>query len=95
MSNLENINVEKDLELEKIKKEILNKLNDYQKTISYMAADAPLEVLCLSKVTNALLTSNGCLRVYDLFNFDLTKIEGMDSRRIGELTTRLEQFVSM
>lgn len=80
---------------EKIKKELLSGLNTYRKTISYMAGDAPIEVLCLPKrVENALIKS-GCLRIYDLFDRDLTKIKGIGKIRSRDLASSLDQFIPM
>lgn len=79
----------------KIKKQLLENLNNYKETISYMYGDAPIGVLCLPKVIEKILTSNGCLRVYDLFDHDFTKIKRMGSVRIRYLTSSLDQFLLM
>lgn len=86
---------ESELDMKKLREELLKCYSDYQKTISYMVADAPIEALCLPKATENILLSNGLLRVYDLFNMDFTKIKGLGSVRIRDLTSRLEQFFSM
>ncbi len=85
----------KDTELKKIKEELLKKLEEYRKSIKYMAADAPIGVLCLPKVIEKSLINYGCLRVYDLFDLDFTKVEGLSVTRIGDLTSRLDQFIAM
>lgn len=82
-------------DIKKINKELLESLQNYRKTISFLAGDAPIEVLCLSKPIEKALISDGCLRVYDLFDRDLTKIKGIGKTRIRELTTSLNQFISV
>ncbi len=87
----------------KIKKEILNKINQqieeslraYQKTIKYMAADAPIEILCLPKTIQTILLNNNIIRVYDLFDADLTKIKGLGKTRVDRLTASLDEFLLM
>lgn len=82
-------------ELTLIGQKLLESLKDYRKTMSYMAADVPIGVLCLPKVIENALFNAGCLRVYDLLDRDLTKIKGMGSGRIKRLTSCLDQFISM
>lgn len=95
--NIENVNnnFEKEIQLKKIRDEVLKKFNDYRKTIAYMSADAPLEILCLPSVIQNALLSHGCLRIYDLFDVDFTKVKGLGVIRIRDLTSRLDQFFSM
>jgi hypothetical protein len=96
MSVLENVNsVESDLQLQKIKEEVLKKLSEYRTTLSYMASDAPISILCLPTVTENALLQHGLLRVYDLFNCDFTEVKGLGVARIRDLTTRLDQFIAM
>jgi len=90
-----NNNIEESVNIEKLRKELLEKFQNYNKTLTYLAADAPISTLCLPKATEALLLKSGCVRIYDLFNMDLTKIKGIGSVRLRHLTTRLDQFVSM
>lgn len=78
-----------------LKKELKKSFQNYMNTISYMSGDAPIETLCLSKCLQNKLIDAGCLRIYDLFNCDLTKIKGIGKVGIGQLTTRLDQFLSM
>ena len=84
-----------DMQLEKLKKELKHSFENYQKTMKYMVADAPIEVLCLSKSLEKILLDNGLLRVYDLFDVDFVKIKGLGVSRIKELTTRIDEFFSM
>ena len=84
-----------DPELQKIKEELLKAYTNFNKNISYMAADAPIEILGLPATIQTILVNEGCLRVYDLLNRDLTKIKGIGKRRIGDLTSRLNEFLSM
>lgn len=88
-------NIDKNEELRKINKKLLESLENYRKTIAYIAGDAPISILCLPKATETILINAGCLRVYDLFNCDFTKIKGLGKIRIGDLTTRLDQFSPM
>mgnify|MGYP001602327737 CR=1 FL=1 len=81
--------------LQIIKEKVLINLDNYQKVMTLMLGDAPIGVLCLPKVIENALSSDGCVRVYDIFNRDLTKIKGLGTKRIGELTSRLDEFLSM
>lgn len=90
-----NINFEKDLDMIKLKQELRKKFDDYHATIKYMLADAPIEVLCLPPATEKILTDEGFLRIYDLFNADLVKIKGIGVVRLKQLTTGLDKFFSM
>lgn len=78
-----------------IKKKLVESLENYRKTLSYMYADAPIACLCLSNVVEKILINKGCLRIYDLFDRDFTEIEGMTNARIRELTARLDEFISV
>ena len=90
-----NNKIEYDKNLRKIREEVAKKLIDYRKTINYMAADAPIEILCLSNVIQSALFAHGCLRVYDLFDLDFTQVKGLGVSRIRDLTTCLDKFFSM
>lgn len=92
-----NKNFEKEFDMEKIRKELAQSFSQYKKTMKFMYADLPIQALCLpSRMENSLL-KNGFLRVYDLFDLDFTKvkIKGLGRLGIRELTSRLDQFVSM
>ena len=97
MSSPDNVETDlvKDLEMEKFKEELKKGIVNYRKTVMYMAADAPIQVMCLSKQTENLLINNGIFRIYDLFDLDLTKIKGFGEVRIRELTTSLNEFLAM
>lgn len=84
-----------DMQLENLKKELKHSFENYQKTMKYMVADAPIDILCLPKAIEQILFDNGLLRVYDLFDVDFTKIKGLGEGRIRQLTARLDQFFSM
>jgi len=90
-----NIKFDNDMKMQKIREEVLKKFNDYRQTINYMAADAPIGVLCLSPAIQSALVAHGCLRIYDLFDLDFVKVKGLGVRRIGELTASLDKFFSM
>jgi hypothetical protein len=70
-------------------------LDNYHKISILMAGDAPLQALCLPKNVETILLDNGYARIYELFNLDLTKIEGLSSAHIGDLTARLNEFMAM
>ncbi len=90
-----NENFEKDLKMEEIKKEVLKKFSEYRNTLNYMAADAPIGILCLPIAIEKILLDNGLLRVYDLFDCDFVKIKGLGVTRIKYLTASLDKFFSM
>ncbi len=82
-------------EIHEIHKKLLESLENYRKTMSYMYGDAPIGVLCLDKVVETTLINNGCLRVYDLFDRDLAEIKGIGHSRIRNLAARLDEFLSV
>ena len=90
-----NNKIEKEMFFKKLKEEVLKRFEAYDQTMTYLATDAPISVLCLPKATEKLLLNSGFLRVYDLFNSDFTEIKGLGEIRIRDLTTRLDQFCSM
>jgi hypothetical protein len=85
----------KDNELKKISEFLLKNIENYHQTMKYLAADAPLEILCLSKACEKALFAHGCLRVYDVFNLDFTKVKGLSAKGIRDLTTSLDKFIAM
>lgn len=95
--NFENINnnFEYDLDLQKLKEELKKKFSEYNTTMRYLAADAPIGILCLPPALEKILTDQGFLRVYDLFDVDLVKIKGLGVVRVKQLTSCLDQFFSM
>ena len=94
---LENINnnFEADVDMARLKQELRKKFEDYQTTMKFMLADAPIEVLCLNSKLECILLNEGFLRIYDLFDVDLIKVKGLGVVRVKELTSRLDQFFSM
>ncbi len=95
VDNLDEMKLENDIKMEKVKEEVFKKLQEYKKTIAFMSADAPISILCLPSVIEKALINHGLLRVYDLFEFDFTEVEGLSSARIQRLTSSLDQFFSM
>lgn len=89
------LNVDRDMPRNKIRDELFKRLAHYHNAINLMAADAPLAVLCLPSSVEKILCANGLDRVYDLLSCDFTKVEGLSESRIRDLTTRLDQFISM
>lgn len=86
---------ENDLDMAKLKEELRKKFQDYQTTMKFMLADAPIEVLCLPAITQKVLLDQGFLRIYDLFNVDLVEIKGIGVARARHLTSSLDKFFSM
>jgi len=90
-----NNNIEHNKQMKKIKKELLKRLKEYEKTMNFMACDAPIEILCLDKPIQKALIDHGFLRVYDLINRDFIEVEGLNESRIRNLTTCLDKFFAM
>jgi hypothetical protein len=87
--------IEQDIKMQKLREELSKSFKAYRTTMHFLSADAPIEVLCLPKTIENILLDAGCLRVYDLFDVDLTEIKGLGPVRIRDLTARFQQFVSM
>lgn len=75
-----------------INKKISKSLENYNKLLSFMSSDIPLEALCLDKSTMTILSKYGVSRVFDLINLDFTKVKGIGEVRRRYLTSRLDQF---
>lgn len=88
-------NFEYEEKMKKIREEVAKKFSEYQTTLTFMAADAPLGILCLPAAIEKALLDHGCLRIYDLFNCDFSKVKGLGVARIRDLTTSLDKFFSM
>lgn len=97
IDNLENVNInfENDLKMKQLKEELAKKFSDYQKTMKFLIADAPISVLCLPPAIENILADQGFLRIYDLFDVDFVKIKGLGVTRIRHLTSSLDKFFSM
>lgn len=93
--DIPNLDLRHDLEMRKLKEELAKSFSMYRKTINYMACDAPIEILCLPTVIENALLAHGCLRIYDLFDLDFTKVKGLGVSRIRDLTALFEQFLAM
>ena len=70
-------------------------LKHYRTVLQYMEANVPLGVLSLGPRIEKILSREGCVRVYDLIDRDLTKIEGLGRKSLDLLTARLDQFLSI
>jgi len=94
---LENNNndLSKDIDMENLKKQLRESYARYNNTIKYMVGDAPIASLCLSKNVEKVLRDNGFLRIYDIFDVDLTKIEGLHAAGARDLTASLNKFLAM
>jgi hypothetical protein len=90
-----NSNFEHDMKMQKLREELSKSFSQYKDTMRMLAADAPIEILCLPSSIQKVLLDSGCSRVYDLFDLDFTKIKGLGPVRIRNLTTSLDQFFSM
>ncbi len=90
-----NSNFEYDMKMQKMREELAKGFAEYRNSISFMVADAPISVLCLTPVIENALLDHGFLRVYDLFNRDFTKVKGLGATRIRELTASLDKFLAM
>lgn len=88
--NLDNLETRK-----KIGKQVTESYEKYNKTMLYMTGDAPISILCLPKEIETPLLNYGCLRIYDLFDLDFTKVKGLGVSRIRNLTACLNEFVAM
>ena len=84
--------------------EEMNKIDDkdykqdlahYRMVLSYLEANVPIQVLCLPKVIENALLAEGCVRVYDMLNRDLTKVKGLGRNRLDLLTSRLDEFLTI
>ncbi len=92
---IESNEISKDEIIKKINLQLTQSLETYRKTMSYMAGDAPLGVLCLPRVIETILIRNGVRRVYDLFSMDFTKIKGLGVTRRRDLTSSLNEFLAV
>lgn len=90
-----NKNIENKFNTQEVSAELIKKLGEYRQTMHFMAADAPISILRLQKSVEKVLLSNGLNRIYDLFDCDFTKIEGLSVVATGNLTSRLDEFISM
>lgn len=95
--NIENVkeNIEYEMKMQKLKEDLVKSFESYNSTLKYLAADAPIETLCLPASLVDILIGNGILRIYDVFNMDLAKIKGIGPIRLRQLTTSVNQFLSM
>lgn len=82
-------------EINVIRLKLVESLGSYRKLMDYMAADAPIGILGLPKTIETILSNNGLTRVYDLLDRDLAEIKGIGVRRARDLTSSLNQFLSM
>lgn len=87
--------IEYEQQMHKIKEQVLKKFSEYRMTMNYLAADAPIGILCLPPSIENALIKHGCLRIYDLFDCDFTKIKGIGVVRLRQLTSCLDKFFTM
>ena len=84
-----------DEQKQKVNEELKKALGVYRSNIMMMSLDVPISALCLSKKVEQILARHNVHRLYDLINRDLTEIEGISSDTARNLTTSLDQFLSM
>ena len=89
------IKFEDQLSLQKIREEVGKRYAVYRKTMSFLALDAPIEIMCLRKDIENILLRNDLLRIYDLLDIDFSKIKGLGVKRTRLLTACLNQFIAM
>lgn len=79
-------------EMQKISKNLIECINNYNNYIKDATLDVPIEVLCLPDKINDLLHKNDLFRVGEIISLDLTKIEGLHQRGILLIQKRLRDF---
>ncbi len=77
------------------KEDLKQNIDHYRKTLYYMGANVPIQVLCLPKIVEKSLLKEGFVRVYDLISRDLTEIKGLGSARLDLLASRLDEFFTV
>lgn len=77
------------------KRDLKQDFYHFRRTLEYMGANVPIQVLCLTKPLEKSLIERGFVRVYDLIDLDLAKIEGLSCRHLNMLTARLDEFFSV
>lgn len=80
-------------EYQKIK--IDQNLKHYREVLSFLGADAPIQVLTLPKRIENVLIKNELFRLYDLIRVDLREIKGLGNAGITLLCSRLDEFFPM
>jgi len=90
-----NVNFVNEAKMQQIREELILRYAEYHKTMAYLSADAPIEILCLPKTLETILLKNGFNRVYDIVNVDFTKIKGLGVVRAGQLASCVNQFLAM
>lgn len=73
----------------------INELLYYRKALAFVSGDAPIEVLCLGTRNENALKKAGILRVYDLIDVDLTKIERIGPTGRDFIAARVQQFLTI
>lgn len=77
------------------KEDVKKNLEHYRKTLSYMGANVPIQVLCLPKSLEKSLIRARLVRVYDLISCNLAEIEGIGPKSLDLLASRLDEFFSV
>jgi hypothetical protein len=90
-----NENLENKMQVSKLRVEVLSRFAEYKKTMQYMASDLPISALCLNKKLEKKLLEHDYLRVFELFDVNFAEVEWLDKIEVGNLTSRLNEFLSM
>lgn len=77
------------------KEDIKKNLLHYRKTLAYLGANVPIQVLCLPKKLEKLLLKAKIIRVYDLISCNFAEIEGIGDRSVDLLTSCLDEFLTI
>lgn len=93
-NDLKNQN-EKHDEHAEIRRQVMETYQMYRRKIMAMFCDAPLAALCVDDIIIKKLDRVGIRRIDQCIDRDFTKIEGLSGDEIHQLTTRLQQFISM
>jgi len=91
----EDFNIHKEVFLQKLKKQLLEKFIEYNKYLTLMQGDVSISALCLKKSIEKKLIANDILRVYEIFNLDLTKVKWLSDTEVRHITASLNKFLSM
>lgn len=91
MNDLNVDNEELKIDREKVK----NDFQNYRLILQFLGSNVPIQALCLPKEIENALISDGCLRICDMVNRDLSKIKGIGKRRLDLLTARMDEFFSI
>jgi len=79
-------------EMQKIKNNFLKQVESYRNYIDDASLDVPIECLCFTKKINRILKKGGITRVKDITASNLSEIETLDDRTIGDIIIKADSF---